>query len=368
MQEQDCCTNIVHSRTMPISDTIAKYLMDSMSTAILLFDENKEVSTMNIASEHLLSVSCRQVKGMKISELLPNNPSLHQIIEKSVTQGNTITEYEISINLPSMTSITVDCSVSPIQVPNDGNGILMELVNSDSLSRITRKQNLVQQQSTAKESTRSMAHEIKNPLGGIRGAAQLLEQELQNESLREYTQIIINEADRLRNLVDRMMTPHSRVERQNVNIHEILEYVSNLIEAEADKPFELIKDYDPSLPELYADREQLIQAMINILRNAVQAIPDHGNIIVQTRIQYQANIVDKTWNLALKISIQDNGPGIPPEIKDSLFFPMITGRAEGTGLGLSIAQSLIQNHGGLIEYQRKNNLTEFSILLPLDKT
>jgi len=212
-----------------------------------------------------------------------------------------------------------------------------------------------------------MAHEIKNPLGGIRGAAQLLEQELTDESLREYTQIIISEADRLRNLVDRMMAPHKQLSLQKINIHEVLEYVCSLIQAEAENPFELTRDYDPSLPEFEADREQLIQALLNVVRNAIQAIPENGEILIQTRIQYQANIVEKTYNQAMKINIQDNGPGIPAEIEDSVFFPMITGRAEGSGLGLSIAQSLIQKHGGLIEYHRRDEVTEFSILLPLER-
>lgn len=352
---------------MTVSENIAKYLMDNMNTAVLLFDEDLHLSTMNIASEHLLSLSCRQVIGTHLNDLLPNNKSLQEIIEKSLTQGNTITEYEVSINLPSMTSILVDCSVSPITVPGNGNGLLMELINSDSLNRISRKQNLVLQQTTAKESTRAMAHEIKNPLGGIRGAAQLLEQELSDESLREYTQIIISEADRLRNLVDRMMAPHKQLSLQNVNIHEVLEYVCSLIQAEAENPFELTRDYDPSLPEFEADREQLIQALLNIVRNANQAIPEKGEILIQTRIQYQASIVEKTYHQAMKINIQDNGPGIPPEIEDSVFFPMITGRAEGSGLGLSIAQSLIQKHGGLIEYHRRDEVTEFTILLPLER-
>ncbi len=351
---------------MPITNVTAKFLMDNMNTAVLLLDEDLTLSSMNVASEHLLSMSCRQVVGYRLNELLPNNPSLQGVIEKSLTQGGTITEYEVNIHLPNMNSVMVDCSVTPLSKPGEGNGVLMELIDSDSVNRISRKQKLLQQQSTAKESTRAMAHEIKNPLGGIRGAAQLLEQELEDESLREYTQIIISEADRLRNLVDRMMTPHKQSILRKINIHEVLEYVCSLIQAEAKNPFTLTRDYDPSLPELNADREQLIQALLNVARNAVQAIPEQGEILVQTRIEYQPNIVDTTWNLAIKINIQDNGPGIPEDIEDSIFFPMITGRPEGTGLGLSIAQSLIQKHGGLIEYQREDDVTVFSILIPLE--
>lgn len=351
---------------MPISASIAKYLIDNMNTAVLLFGENMTLSTMNVASEHLLSVSCRQVKGLRLDLLLPNNENLMEVIGKAMTQGSAITEYEVSIHLPSMQSTVVDCTVSPIAVPGSGNGLIMELINSDSVNRISRKQNLIQQQTTAKESTRAMAHEIKNPLGGIRGAAQLLARELPDERFQEYTQIIINEADRLRNLVDRMMTPHKKLNINKVNIHEVIEYVCSIIEAEAKRPFNLVRDYDPSLPELEADRELLIQALLNVVRNAVQAIPEKGEIVIRTRVQYQASIINRTYNLALCINIQDNGPGIPPEIEESVFFPMITGRAEGSGLGLAIAQSLIQKHGGLIEYHREDDLTNFTILLPLE--
>ncbi len=352
---------------MPISETVAKYLIDNLNTAVLLFDSACRLETMNVASEHLLSMSCKQVQGTHIKELLPNNPALNEIMNRALEQGNTTTEYEITIHLPSMTTMLVDCSISPLAVPGDGQGLLVEMVSCDSLNRITRKQNLVQQQTTAKESTRAMAHEIKNPLGGIRGAAQLLEQELDDESLHEYTGIIINETDRLRKLVDRMMAPHSKIVLTTFNIHEVLEYVCSLIKADAKKRFEVMRDYDPSLPNVNADREQLIQAFINLARNAVQAIADNGKIIVQTRVRYQANILDTTWKTAMRISILDDGPGIPAEIEDHIFFPMITGRAEGTGLGLSIAQSLIQNHGGLIEYQRTEPWTEFSVLLPMER-
>ncbi|MCG8326008.1 MAG: ATP-binding protein [Thiotrichales bacterium] len=351
---------------MTVSEDTAKYLLDHVSTAVLLFDETLCLSTMNISSEHLLSISCKQAEGIKLEELLPNNLALEEIICKSLTQGSPITEYEITLNLPSLSTILVDCTVAPVPIPGDGDGLLMELTNSDALNRISRKQRLIQQQMTAKESSRAMAHEIKNPLGGIRGAAQLLEQELDDSAVREYTQIIISEADRLRNLVDRMMTPHKQLNLQETNIHEVLEYVCSLVEAEATVGFTLERDYDPSLPAFAADREQLIQALLNVVRNAAQAIPPDGLIVVKTRIEYQVNIIDQPWNLAIKITVQDNGPGIPPEIEDSIFFPMITGRAQGSGLGLSIAQTLIQKHGGLIEYQRNNKLTEFTVLLPLE--
>mgnify|MGYP002621766087 CR=1 FL=1 len=212
-----------------------------------------------------------------------------------------------------------------------------------------------------------MAHEIKNPLGGIRGAAQLLEMELDNEGLYEYTKIIINESDRLRNFIDRMLTSSAQAEKKAMNIHEVLEYVVSVVTAENSHSINIEKDYDPSLPDITADREQIIQALLNLLRNAIQAIDEDGLITLRTRVQRQVTIQNQLNRHVIVIDIIDDGPGIPPEIEAGAFYPMITGRAEGTGLGLSIAQQLVQSHGGLISYERKNDNTYFTILLPTEQ-
>jgi two-component system nitrogen regulation sensor histidine kinase GlnL len=213
---------------------------------------------------------------------------------------------------------------------------------------------------------RGLAHEIKNPLGGLRGAAQLLERELDSEELKEYTRIIIGEADRLRQLVNRMLGPNSRPNRSLVNIHHVLEHVRSLVKAEADSRLVVTRDYDPSIPELEADRDLLIQAVLNVVRNAVQAISACGEIILRTRAQRQFTIGHSRHRLVLRVDVIDNGPGIAPNISETVFFPMVTGRPDGTGLGLSIAQSLVNLHNGVIECESKPGRTQFTILLPME--
>jgi two-component system nitrogen regulation sensor histidine kinase GlnL len=230
---------------------------------------------------------------------------------------------------------------------------------------VLREENLTILHDAARQSLQGMAHEIKNPLGGLRGAAQLLEQELKGNELVEYTQIIINEADRLRNLIDRMISPNGKQYPADANIHEVLEYVLNLVDAEAKHPLDVVRDYDPSLPLINVDREQLIQAFLNVIRNAVQAIDADGQITLRSRITRRTTIRQHYYKIAVQIEIIDDGPGVPKEIEGGIFYPMVTGRAEGTGLGLSIAQSLIQSHGGIIEYERVDDSTIFRILLPI---
>ncbi len=225
--------------------------------------------------------------------------------------------------------------------------------------------------STSRSLVRGLAHEIKNPLGGLRGAAQLLEKELPDEKLKDYTGIIIEEADRLRNLVDRMLGPNKLVEKEEINIHEILERVCSLIQVDSKRPLTISRDYDPSIPNLIADSEQLIQAVLNIMRNSLQALAtmsaDHKDeITVRSRIVRQITIGKIRHKLAARIDIRDNGPGIAHEILDAVFYPMVSGRADGTGLGLSISQSIIHQHQGLIECRSNKNDTEFSLILPLE--
>jgi two-component system nitrogen regulation sensor histidine kinase GlnL len=213
---------------------------------------------------------------------------------------------------------------------------------------------------------RGLAHEIKNPLGGLRGAAQLLDLELHDPELKEYTQIIIDESDRLQGLLDKMLGPNKLPNKKSLNIHEVLERVRQLVQAESSGSLLIKSDYDPSIPDIYADKDQLIQAILNIARNAVQALNGKGNIIFKTRIHRQMNIGRKRYKLAVKCDIIDNGPGVDPAMMSQIFYPMITGRAEGTGLGLSIAQALINQHSGLIECNSEPGKTVFSISLPME--
>ena len=248
----------------------------------------------------------------------------------------------------------------------------MEIEPRDRLLRISREEEMLAQQETTRVLVRGMAHEIKNPLGGIRGAAQLLERELPDPELKDYTQVIIEEADRLRTLVDRMLGPNTAPRLSPTNIHEVLERVRTLLDAESKGTVTFSRDYDPSLPEFLGDKEQLIQALLNIARNAMEALEAHldqqatPEIIFRTRALRQFTIGHKRHRLVCRIDIIDNGPGIPPELLQNVFYPMISGRADGTGLGLSIAQSIIGQHRGLIECDSEPGQTDFIIFIPLE--
>ena len=250
--------------------------------------------------------------------------------------------------------------------------LLLEVHPRDRLLRITKEEAQLSKQETSKMLVRGLAHEIKNPLGGIRGAAQLLARELPDEHLKDYTNVIIEEADRLRNLVDRMLGSNKLPALAMTNVHEVLERVCHLVEAESQGCITLVRDYDPSIPDVLIDREQMIQAVLNIVRNAMQAISSQnelrlGRISLRTRALRQFTIGHVRHRLVTKVEITDNGPGIPAELQETIFFPMVSGRPDGTGLGLAITQNIISQHQGLIECESHPGHTTFSIFLPLEQ-
>jgi len=323
---------------------------------------------MNTAAENLLSMSMRKAVGIRADVLLSRSARFIEIVHRSLNSRHPYTERGVELLLPNAATITVDCMVTPLLDKANREHcqeVIVEMIDANSFTRSVREESLSIMHDAARESLRGMAHEIKNPLGGLRGAAQLLERELNGNELTEYTNIIINEADRLSKLIDRMVTPNGRMNLSRVNIHEVLEYVRQLVVAESAINLNIERDYDPSLPDLEADRSQLIQALLNILRNAAQAIGRGGHIWINTRIKRKSTIRQQIHKLAMQIEIIDDGPGVPREIENTIFYPMVTGRAEGTGLGLSISQSLIQAHGGIIEHERCDNRTYFRILLPI---
>lgn len=342
-----------------------RWLIDNLSTAVLLFDSDLRLRAINPAGESLLSSSARQILGQEVDELFKNS-ALAYAVQRAILTGHSLTERDIELQVTGQEPINIDCMVTPLIEAQHPSGVLLEMINADAHRRIIREETLQAQQNISRALIRGIAHEIKNPLGGIRGAAQLLERELNKAGHKEYTALIINEADRLRALLDRMLGPNSLPQRNLINIHEVLEYVRGLVEAEAPASILVKRDYDPSLPELWADQDQLIQALLNIVRNAVQALDGSGEILLRTRSQRQFTIGLKRHKLVVRIDVIDNGPGIPPEIKDDIFFPLVTGRAEGTGLGLSIALSLIHNQGGLIEFCSEPGKTMFTIWLPIE--
>ncbi len=348
-------------------------ILDNLNSAVLLFDERKRLIYINPGGEMLFGVSARKVVGTAAGELL-DCPShvVEDILNRALQTGQPFTERAMRLPLAGDRAITVDCTVSPLDEPAAKREILVEIEQVGRQLRISREERRLAQHQVTRALVRGLAHEIKNPLGGLRGAAQLLARELPDPALQEYTHIIIEEADRLQNLVNRMLGPNRLPQKRLVNLHQMMERVHSLIEAElapskADDGIRLVRDYDPSIPLLIADADQLIQALLNIVRNALQALDGKGEIILRTRVQRQYTIGHKRHKLVVCIDVIDNGPGISDELREALFFPMVTSRPDGTGLGLSIAQSLVNQHGGLIECTSRPGETTFSVLIPLEK-
>ncbi|GAC1633530.1 MAG: nitrogen regulation protein NR(II) [Nevskia sp.] len=344
-------------------------VLDGLTTAIIALDAGLRVSYINSATEGLFSVSRRHVQGQALPMAVPHLADHAGRLQRALDTGTGFIERELKLRRAGEEPVTVDCTVTPAQLA--GPGLVIELLPLDRHLRISRDELLLAQHQASRELIRGLAHEIKNPLGGIRGAAQLLEREFPDSEHREYTRVIIREVDRLQNLVNRMLGPNRLPQKAMVNAHEVLEHVRQLIEAEAVDHLAVQRDYDPSIPELWADREQLIQATLNIARNALQALsgdgrPERPVIVLRTRMRRQFTIGGQRHKLVIQIDVEDNGPGIEPAMIEKIFYPMVTTRAEGTGLGLPIAQYLVHSHGGLVECQSRRGTTIFSIFLPLE--
>jgi len=342
-------------------------ILDNLSTAVVLLNSDLNIEYINPASENLFQISKKQATGAYINKVMHIDSRFVDRLRDSIKNFHPVTEHEASISLPNGRKIIIDYHLNPIQLQNQEMQLMLEISHMDRHIRIAREEKLLNEQHATRNLVRGMAHEIKNPLGGLRGAAQLLERELPNAELEEYTQIIIGEADRLQSLVDRMLGPNNVPKKHNVNIHQILEHVRQLIQVEMpeDAHIHFKLDYDPSLPDIMADSDMMIQVILNITRNAVQALNGNGEITFKTRPLRNFTIGHTHHRLVLQVDIIDNGPGIPEELQEQIFYPMITGRADGTGLGLSIAQSLINQHGGLIKVNSRPEKTIFTLYLPL---
>ena len=349
------------------TDLVQRRIMENMSTSIMVLDPSFKVLYINPACEMLFEISRRKACGKNWNQLVIENQDLTGRMKRSVEQGHPFTEREVQLEIYGNRTVTVDCNITPLYEPSAEPSLMVELQYMERQLQISREENLISQSHAVGALVKGLAHEVKNPLGGLRGAAQLLERELHSDELKEYTQIIIAEADRLQALVDRMLGPTAIPRKDMVNIHQVLERVHALIRVDAPEGIEIIRDYDPSIPEVYADADQLIQSILNLVRNAVQAMGTTGKLELRTRSKRQFTIGHQRYRLVVMVEIVDNGPGIPAEMLDQIFLPMISSRAEGSGLGLSIAQSLINRHHGLIECSSKPGKTVFRILLPLEK-
>ena len=350
-------------------DELATWILANQMTAVLLFNSDLHLTYLNPAAEVLLSVSSRMVAGLSAEAVLRcTHDKVEATMQTVLNTQQPITEREVGLLTAEGRTITVDCTLLPLEHRRQGAMVLMEMRQVDQQLRLTREEQLIAQNSATRELIRGLAHEIKNPLGGLRGAAQMLEMEYQDSEIAEYANIIISEADRLTSLVDQMLGSRQPPVRRALNIHHLIEHVCSVVASDTQVNNEFRRDYDPSIPEMHGDWNQLVQAILNILNNAVQATGGKGVVTIQTRVLRQFALANRRYRLVARIRIIDNGPGIPEELQQQVFYPMVTGKPEGTGLGLSIAQSIVNRHRGLIEFTSRPGLTIFTIYLPLDST
>jgi two-component system nitrogen regulation sensor histidine kinase GlnL len=340
--------------------------LDLLATAVVALDESFVVRYANPAAESLLATGAKSLIGQPFLALFSEREALAASLQEARSIHWDYAAQNVTYERVGREPVPLSCTLtridgSGLSVDGFRLGLLAELRPIEQQLRLAREERLVFEQQSNRELIRNLAHEIKNPLGGLRGSAQLLERELDKPELKEYTQVIIKEADRLQLLMDRMLTPHRAPRIELVGVHEVLERVRSLVTAEFGTEIE--RDYDPSLPEVLGDREQLIQALLNIARNAAQAGGKH--VWFRTRAVRQVTILRQRHRLALELQVVDDGPGVPEEIRERIFNPLVSGREGGTGLGLSLAQTFVQYHHGVIEFESRPGRTTFRILLPL---
>ena len=354
--------------TPPASTSVRFQSLDLLATLVAVVGSDGAVLFANSALEDALGISRRTLEGSNFSQFFKEPQFLQNALEAA--RSNEFAALRYDAWLVRQNSETLPVHVVVAQTEQRGE-IVVELLPQEAQARQDREERLMDQAQANKELIRNLAHEIKNPLGGIRGAAQLLEMEIDSRELKEYTRVIIHEADRLQTLVDRLLAPHKRPHVVgDVNIHEVCERVRSLILAEFPRGLEVVREYDTSIPEFRGDREQLIQAVLNISLNAAQALGERiaggdARLVLRTRIARQVTIGKTRFRLALELHIEDNGPGVPESIRDRIFYPLVSGRDVGSGLGLTLAQTFVQQHQGMIECESVPGKTNFKIVIPL---
>jgi two-component system, NtrC family, nitrogen regulation sensor histidine kinase GlnL len=343
--------------------------LELLATAVVVSNPDGLVLYANLSAETLLEVSMRSLDGQAFPALFVEAQAFRDFLRKSLADPFGVKRQVFELIRPSGASEHVHVTLS---CPDGANGFTMiELREIEQQLKVDREARMLDQSLANKELIRNLAHEIKNPLGGIRGAAQLLEVELPSPDLKEYTQVIIKESDRLQTLVDRLLAPHRKPHIVSMmNIHEVCERVRSVILAEHPKGLKFVRDYDISIPEFLGDLEQLIQAILNIVRNAAQALAPQieegtAKITICTRVVRRVTVNRKQHRLALDLQVIDNGPGVPVEIMERIFFPLVSGREGGSGLGLTLAQTFVQQHEGIIECSSTPGKTIFKVTLPL---
>jgi two-component system, NtrC family, nitrogen regulation sensor histidine kinase GlnL len=376
--------------------------LDLLATAIMLVDDRLSVRYANPAAENMFELSSKALVGQAIADIFTDARVLGGAIEYALANNCSYTEHDLELDVAGRSKLHLSCTISPVEMDGRSEGrrgradspvvqppvggqrgmapapatgrsanesqgllLLLEFRHIEQQLKIAREERLLDQSQANRELIRNLAHEIKNPLGGIRGAAQLLDRELDRPNLHEYTQVIMKEADRLQSLMDRLLTPHRLPRPALLNIHEVLERVRSLILAEYPQGVTIHRDYDTSLPLLQGDKEQLIQVVLNIMRNAAQAMSGNGQITLKTRFARQATLARKRYKHALELQISDTGPGIAEELRERIFYPLVSGREGGSGLGLTLAQTFVAEHHGTITFESQPGNTTFTLLLPI---
>jgi two-component system, NtrC family, nitrogen regulation sensor histidine kinase GlnL len=358
------------SLASPLAHFDSAELVDALCTGVIVLDAHCCVVYANVGAQDLLAVGLNTARGRPIIELFVPCEALEQLLRRALEHEEVCAGHEIALMPAGLQrtheAVVVDMTVTPLPGQLTGTHLLLELADARTRARITREREMLSRLDGSRLMIRQLAHEIKNPLGGLRGAAQLLSRELHDQALTEYTAVIITEADRLRDLVDSMLGPRSPPQKSLVNVHELCEHVFRLVRSEAPPGVTIERDYDPSLPAALLDRNEIIQALLNVVRNALQALPSiGGRVLLRSRIATNITIGPARHRLVAKIQVEDNGQGVPPELMKSLFYPLVTGRPNGTGLGLAVAQELLARHDGIVEFDSEPGHTVFSLLLPL---
>jgi two-component system nitrogen regulation sensor histidine kinase GlnL len=351
---------------LPLIDPAA--LPELLATAVVVLDARGQVAWLNAAAADLLATGQPTARGRRLATLLADGGRIDELVARARASGEPLAmrEVEVAPVARSDTRYLVDLTLTPVVLPAVPGAVLLEMTDTTRPSRITRDNALLTQHGGSRAMARQLAHEIRNPLGGLRGAAQLLERELPREELREYTRVIIGEADRLCALVDSLLGPTRAMRREPVNVHELMDHVYRLARAEAPAGVAIERDYDPSLPPLVLDRDLIVQAMLNLARNAVQALSGQGHLVLRSRALTQVTIGAERHRLVASLQFEDDGPGVPPELGETIFYPLVSARAGGTGLGLAVAQDIATRHGGIIEFDSRPGRTVFSLLLPME--
>jgi two-component system nitrogen regulation sensor histidine kinase GlnL len=337
--------------------------LDALATAVIMLDNDFSVSYANPAAQNLFELPARGFLGRNVSDIFEDAGVLMTSFDYASSHNCSYTAHDIMLNARGRPHLNLSCTVTPLESPLGR--FIVEFQHTPQQSKVAKEERWLEQREDNRRFVRNLAHEVRNPLGGIRGAAQLLEGELKSPQLTEYTQVIIKEADRLHVILDRLLAPSRLLSPSEVNVHEALERVRSLVKAEFPREIAIWRDYDVSLPPTIGHLDRLIQALLNIVRNAAQALCGEGKIVLKTRVARQVTLGKKLHPLAIMIQIIDNGPGIPESIENRVFHPLVSGREEGSGLGLALAQELIYQHHGIIECQSRPGDTRFTIMLPV---